>query len=263
MNATENDPYRFEFAPPIEPTDQLSGEVSDEDFASSGEQGEQLPEKMSEAALQTHNPPNPVSTESSRHACQTHPFVFRFRFDSVENPSKNGFTFGDTPGCEIQLLTRDAQSYFWIHYNFSSGALLIRADMAIRVGEKKLKKSQSLVLMPDMVIMLHNGLITFSVEFADISHCAELHKDNYWRYSMSYGFNNASYMQTIREDRKLIADHRCLDPIGEGGFGVVYEAININSGRKVALKLTLGKPSIMKEVEIMRELRHVRKNLLI
>lgn len=72
LNATENDPYRFEVAPPDELTDQPSGEISDEDFASSGESGEQLLGKMSEVAPQTHNPSNSVSTESSRDACQIH-----------------------------------------------------------------------------------------------------------------------------------------------------------------------------------------------
>lgn len=96
VHATENYPYRFQFAPPNEPTGQLSGEVfEEEDFASSGESGEQLFE-MSEAAPQTHNPPDPVSTASSRGACGTYPFVLRFGFDSVENPSKEGFTFGNT-----------------------------------------------------------------------------------------------------------------------------------------------------------------------
>lgn len=113
FNAKENDPYRFELAPPYEPTGQHSGEVSNEDFTSPVE---------SEEHPQTHNPPNPAPTECSRDACQTHPFVLRFGFDSVENPSKNGSMFGDTPGCEVQLLTKDAQRYFSIHYNFNSGA---------------------------------------------------------------------------------------------------------------------------------------------
>lgn len=117
VNAKENDPYRFQFAPPNEPTDQRSGEVFDEDFASSGESGEQLSGKMSEAAPQTHNPPNPVSTGSSRGACGTYPFVLRFGFDSVENPSKEGFTFGTTPGCEVQLLRLEAKNHFRILYN--------------------------------------------------------------------------------------------------------------------------------------------------
>lgn len=192
-----------------------------------------------------------------------HPFVLRFGFDSVENPSKKGFTFGDTPECQVQLLTKDAQRYFSIRYNFNSGALLIRAHMPIQVGAKPLRRSQSLVLMPDMEIMLRHQHIMFSVEFPDISHCVELHKENYRRYCMRCGLNNASYMQTITEDHELIAGHRCLSPIGRGGFGTVYEAINMSSGRKVALKHILGNASIMKEVEILRELRHVRKNPLI
>lgn len=49
-----------------------------------------------------------------------------------------------------------------------------------------------------------------------------------------------------------------LTPIGTGGFGTVHKAINLGNGRKVALKITLGEPTIMKEVEIMQELRHVR-----
>lgn len=116
--------------------------------------------------------------------------------------------------------------------------------MPIRLGDETLKRSQSLVLMPDMDIMLRYRLIMFSVEFPDISHCVELHKKNYRRYSMRYDLNNASYMQTITEDRELIAGHS-FDPIGYGGFGTIYEAINMSNGRKVAPKLTMGKPSIM------------------
>ena len=66
-----------------------------------------------------------------------------------------------------------------------------------------------------------------------------------------------SYMQALTREN-IIENHRCLHPIGTGGFGTVYKAINLQNGRKVALKVTLGQPTIVKEVEIMQELRHVR-----
>lgn len=56
----------------------------------------------------------------------------------------------------------------------------------------------------------------------------------------------------------IIKNHRCLHPIGTGGFGAGYKATNLQNGRKVALKVTLGQPTIVKEAEIMQELRHVR-----
>lgn len=256
LNATENDPYRFEVAPPDELTDQPSGEISDEDFASSGESGEQLHGKMSEVAPQTHNPSNSVSTESSRDACQIHPFAFRFGFDSIENPSRNGFTFGGAPRCDVQLTTPKAKRYFRIHYVFKSGALLITAYEPITVGDKRLQKSQSLALMPKMMILCGEDIL-FSVEFPDVDHCAESHMENYRQYSMKCGVDDALYMPTFTVLRPVIEHHICLAVLGKGGFGTVYEAVNMQNGKKVALKLTVGEPSISKEVEIMQELRHV------
>lgn len=79
---------------------------------------------------------------------------------------------------------------------------------------------------------------------------------------MKCGVKKISYQRTFTQEQ-IIHNHRYLMPIGTGGFGTVYKAINLQNGRKVALKITQGEPTIMKEVEIMQKLRHVRQNLLI
>lgn len=50
LNATENDLYRFEVAPPNWPTNQYMGKIFDEDSPSSEESEEQLLGKMPEVA---------------------------------------------------------------------------------------------------------------------------------------------------------------------------------------------------------------------
>lgn len=264
LHAPENVAYRFEVPPPVKPKDQLLGETFDEGFASSGESGEQLLGKMSEVAPQTHNSSNPVVTESCRDTDQIHPFAFRFGFDSVENPSPKGFAFGDAPECDVQLLTPNSQCHFRIHYVFKSGALLITADKIVRVCGEELRDRQSLVLTPETQISCAQGTdATFLVEFPDINHCVELHQENYRQYSLRCNIRKASYMQTITNKKVRYDEYVCGPVIGRGGFGTVWDAINMNTGRRVALKTTLGQPSIKREVEIMRKLCHVSYNLLI
>lgn len=101
LNATENHPYRFEVAPPDKPTDQQFRNILYKDFSSSEDSREQLLGKISEVAPQTHNSSSSVSAESSGINIKSHPFAFRFGFDSVENPSREGFTFGGTPECNV------------------------------------------------------------------------------------------------------------------------------------------------------------------
>ena len=258
LNATENDLNRFEVAPPNKPTDQPLGKIIDKDSTSSQESGEQMPG----VAPQAQNPSNSVSSETSDVILLNHPFAFRFGFDSVENPSREGFTFGCMPQCNVQLGSSTGRQ-FRIHYAFKSGALLITADMPVLVGGIRLSKSRSLVLMSDTIITYPcEADISFFVEFPDISHCVDLHRENYRRYSMRCGVKNFSYERTFTQEQ-IIHNHRYLMPIGTGGFGTVYKAINLQNGRKVALKVTQGEPTIMKEVEIMQKLRHVRQNLLI
>ncbi len=108
LNATENDLYRVDVAAPNELTNQQLGEIFDEDStsseASSEDSREQLLGKMSEVAPQAHNPSSSVSTETSGIKIQRHPFAFRFGFDSVENPSREGFAFGGRPECNVQVV---------------------------------------------------------------------------------------------------------------------------------------------------------------
>lgn len=257
LNDTENDQYRFEVAPPNWPTNQHMGIIFDEDSSSLEESEEQLLGKMSEVASQAHHPSSSVSTETSGINIQRHPFAFRFGFDSVENPSREEFSFGNTPECNVQLLGSIAQRHFWIHYAFKSGALLVTADVPIWVGSTYLSKSQSLVLTTDMIIACgYSTNLSFIVEFPDINHCVDLHEEKYRQYSMRCGVNKVSYLPTLKGGH--VENHLCLGILGRGGFGTVQEAINLNHGRKVALKLTLGQPNIRKEVAIMQELRHVR-----
>ncbi len=141
--------------------------IIDEDSTSSQESGEQMPG----VAPQAQNPSNSVSSETSGVIFLNHPFAFRFGFDSVENPSREGFTFGCMPQCNVQLGS-STKRQFRIHYAFKSGALLITADMPILVGGTRLSKSRSLVLMSNTIITYPcEADISFLVEFPDINHC--------------------------------------------------------------------------------------------
>lgn len=144
VDATENDYCRFEVCPPEEPTDTL---VDDET----------LIETTLEVAPQSQTPVK---------APHNHPFALRLGFDTIENPSRDGFTVGGL-GCNINLPTLEAKCCFVIHYVMQSGALMISAHVPISIGDTDLRFNQSLLLMHRSKIRCET--VNLVVEFPNIS----------------------------------------------------------------------------------------------
>ncbi|TAQ90811.1 hypothetical protein B7494_g882 [Chlorociboria aeruginascens] len=215
-----------------------------------------------------NRPTRPPSSHDSNHNSVSSlypicPRVFKLDFDMID-VSAQGFIFGSSPDSIVKLrydanTSRDkGRDYFRIHYNFTSGALLITAIDKIRIGLASLKPIQSLLLMARTSIFCA-GVFEFSVEFPDLSSCAKQHVQNYQEYAAKLGIFNAQYLPTPRpESLSIGAEHKSLAILGEGAFGQVHKAINIKDGKKVAIKiLSEGGEREMNEVNIISNLDHV------
>lgn len=242
VNAKQNDRYRFEVAPSEEPTDPLVEEAP-------------VIEKISEVTPQSHTPVNTAPLERSRAAPDVHPFALRLGFDTIENPSRNGFTVGGV-GCHINLPTLEPECYFVINYIMKSGALMITARIPILVEKTILRCENSLLLMHGSRIRC-NKQIKFLVEFPDIHDCAQSHKANYQTYSARFGFENAQYLPTSLDNPLFVGPLKSVGILGEGAFGVVHKAVHKHTGALFAMKILRGKVSDYKEVQILQKLQHV------
>lgn len=230
LNAADNRPYRVEVGPPKKPSDQQPEDISDGKVASPGE-----PESSCDAVC---------------------PSVLRLGFDSVEPPSLAGFTFGGSSGCTIKLPLSARDIDFTIHYVLKTGALMVTAGTKIQVGDTMLKRRKSLLLMQSAELKCAN--MKFSVEFPDMNHCLQAHKENYRRYSTRLEVNDARYMEASALATHLIKHYKSADVLGKGGFGTVHLAVDTHTGDLLAMKIiTDGKPSDMKEIETMKNLHHV------
>lgn len=195
----------------------------------------------------------------------TCPRVLRLGFDSTENPSLRGITFGSkgSGGSDVKLpyynITGETSgNYFRINYNFNSGALLITAIDKIKVGAVLLQKHQSLLLMHGTNIRC-GGVFEFTIEFPDLSNYAEEHERNYLDYAVRLGISDAQYLPTPLDNELLIGrEHISKTILGKGAFGEVHKAIRIKDGKAFAIKILRdGGEAEMKEVNIMSRLRHV------
>ena len=196
--------------------------------------------------------------------------VFQLKFNSTKKPSPSGFSFGSGSEPESRVTMpyyrnkRKARgfNYFKIHYNFSSGALLITAIDEILVGSVNLQINQSLLLMPDVNIKC-GGVFEFTVEFPDLNDCTSEHEQNYFNYAAELGISNAQYMPTPSADDTLIGrKHLSKAVLGNGAFGEVHMAMDIEDGEKFAIKiLKNGGEAEMKEVRIMSRLHHVSSSV--
>ncbi|KAI4138837.1 MAG: hypothetical protein LQ341_004493 [Variospora aurantia] len=259
LDLEANEPYRQEVAPPPEPTD-----IPLDEFSENPPTSRLLPHDIGH---------NSVSRETTPGLYLNYPRVFRLGFDlikKIKNPSTRGFTFGSGPDSNVKLPyssknTNDTNSdYFRIHYNFTSGALLITSLHIIKVGSARLRRNQSLLLMAGMSI--HCGLVfEFTVEFPDLSNCAEDHERNYQVYAANLGFPDARYTATSpEEDPPVGAEHRSKAILGRGTFGEVHMAMNTKDGNIFAIKvLSEGGEQEMKEVNIMSKLCHVSSLMLV
>lgn len=236
VHATDNDYCRFEVPPPEEQTDPLVDEPLCED----------LTETTSKVAPKSQTPVK-----------APHPFVLRIGFDTIEDPSPNGFTVGNL-GCDINIPTLRAECHFVIHYAMQSGALMISARDPLSIGNTDLSFMQSLLLMHRSKIRC--GGVELVVEFPDISDCAQSHKAHYQRYFERLGYKKARYLPTSLADSFSVGSIKIVGPLGHGGFGIVYKVVHIHTGTLLAMKLLNGKPSNYKEVNILKKLRHVSQN---
>ncbi|KAL8912005.1 MAG: hypothetical protein Q9171_002918 [Xanthocarpia ochracea] len=211
-----------------------------------------------------------VSRESTPGPYTLYPQVCRLGFDTVISPTTLGFVFGSRPDANIKTsyhgrVSESKGNYFRIHYNFESGALLITAMEAIRVGAVGLEKSRSLLLTAGMSI--HCGykaqVSEFTVEFPDLASCADQHEVNYQQYVERLGLPTAPYLITLRsEDPPIGCLHRSKALLGKGAFGEVHKAVHVRNGNTCAIKILTqrdGNPSAedrLNEVKILSQLSH-------
>lgn len=230
LDAAHNRPYLVEVDPPKRPSDQQPEDISDGKVASPGE-----PESSCKAVC---------------------PSVLRLGFNSIEPPSLAGFTFGGSSGCTIVLPLATKGIDFTVHYILKSGALMITAGTKIMVGDSLLQKRRSLLLMQN--VDLQCGKMKFSVEFPEMNHCVQAHKENYQRYSKRLEVNDARYMQTSTLYPLSIRQYISMETLGNGSFGTVHLGMDKRTGDVFAMKIiTDGKPGDMTEIETMRNLHHV------
>ena len=257
LDILDNEPYVFKVAPSPEPVDiPLEG----------------IPDLSPTArfspctALHDYDRTSRESTPGPCSACQR---VLRLGFDTTEEPSavpamrrRDCWLFkraDPTPDSDVKVPYhgKKAYAYFRIHYNFNSGALMITALDEIKVGSARLKSQQSLLLMAGTVIRC-GGEYEFTVEFPDISNCAEEYERNYQKYAAGVDFPNATYLASLLKIYHAFdAEHRSKAILGKETFGEVHKVLNIRDGEGFAIKVLSGGEREMKQVNIMSRLFHV------
>ena len=260
LDILANEPYVFKVAPPPEPVDIPLGGIPD-----------LFPTTHLSPYDNASHDYSRVSRESSPGIYSVCPRVLRLGFKSVNPPSPRGFTIGSGLTSDVKVpyyskkpSKNPLKAYCRIHYNFSSGALLITALDEIKVGSAILGKQQSLLIMAGTSIHC-GGEFEFAVEFPDLSNYAEEHERNYQAYAAKLGFPDAQYLLTPRAEYPSIgAEHKSVAILGKGGYGEVHKALKNKTAEPVAIKiLSGGGKSELKEVNIMSRLCHVGWFLLV
>lgn len=175
--------------------------------------------------------------------------------------------FGSTPSADVQMpyVTEDVikqDDLFRIHYNFTSGALLITALSPLWSRESRLKKDVSFLLMANIVIEYGGADFQYTVEFPDLNIFGIKHEQNCRKYVHRLELSSAPYMATsYDEDMPLISfDCRSKTILGRGSYGEVHKAVHIQTGAAVAIKRLDSKVSSIenswKEVKILKRLSH-------
>ncbi|KAL9124600.1 MAG: hypothetical protein Q9217_006083 [Psora testacea] len=185
------------------------------------------------------------------------PKVLKIGFKSPQKSPAQGFQFGSGSDSDVQVSYPDNEEevYFRIHYNFDSGALLISGINKTSVGAAPLQKHESLLLMAGTIIFC--GVFAFSVQFPDLSSCAEEHERNFVEHAAKAGFPDAQYTATsLTELPPIGAKHRSVALLGKGNFGEVHKAMRNEGGAAFAIKILSGEGDGMEEVNKMRRLYH-------
>uniref|UniRef100_A0A1I8EMQ6 cyclin-dependent kinase n=1 Tax=Wuchereria bancrofti TaxID=6293 RepID=A0A1I8EMQ6_WUCBA len=80
---------------------------------------------------------------------------------------------------------------------------------------------------------------------------------------MSIEINEEDEPDTVEEEWDIFNDYGQLEKIGEGAYGIVYKAIDLQSQETVAIKMVRleyeeeGIPvSSLREITLLRELKH-------
>ena len=259
LDAIANESYVYEVAPPPEPVDVP---IEEDEVTDS------LPETHLSPCNDLHDQGR-ESRESTPGLYHISMRVLRLGFKSISKPSARGFEFGAQPTSDVKVpyygnTNNGVPAYFRVHYNFTSGALLITALNLIRVGSAILKPQQSLLLMAGTVVYC-GGEYEFIVEFPDVSNCEEEHERNFHEYATKVGYPNAPYLISSQEELPLIgAEHRSKGVLGKGISGEVHKAVYIRDGALFAIKVLHGEgESAMHEVNIMNGLCHVSYSILV
>ena len=260
LDLEDNKPYEEDVAPLPEPADiPLEGFAEP---ASSSHLSPRIPDELDRARISRESTPGPYAV---------HPRVCRLGFDTEITHSTRGFVFGSRPDANVKMsyhgdISETTGNYFRIHYNFESGALLIMAMERIRIGTIILKKDESLLLLASMSIHCGRGdqKFEFTIEFPELTQCADQHELNYREYVQRLGVPTAPYLVTLRnEDPPIGHSHRSKTLLGKGSFGEVHLAVHVRTGASCAIKLLARKDEKqstrdqLNEVKILSRLSHV------
>lgn len=247
LDYKDNKRYVRPVAPPPKPTDKR-------------------PEGFSRSSVAEHDSNGKLREGTDGPSDDRRP-VFRLGFDSIQKRLVAGFVFGSSANSDIHIPSNqlfEKEDAFRIHYNFESGALLVTAIQELKVGNTRLKNTDSLVLLPNNDIEYRGPEDRYIVEFPDTNQCAEQHKSNYREYVERLGFPNTPYMTTSNNETLAFIgfNYRSKGLLGTGAYGSVQKAVHIETGAAVAIKELHGEQdksqrNQWKEVEIMQRLSHV------
>lgn len=134
----------------------------------------------------------------------------------------------------------------------------------ILIGVTRHKENQSLLLMPNTSIECRK-MLQFTIEYPDLTRCADQHMLNYKEYVERLGVPTAPYLATVRNEDLSIGDlHKSKALLGKGAFGEVHKALHLRTGALCAIKLLTrgdnGNHSArdrLNEVKILSGLSHV------
>ena len=209
-----------------------------------------------------HQPARNMPIESIPRPYAVHPRVLRLGFDTSVTHPKSGYDFGSLSGCHVQFPCQkrvtNPECYFSVQYNFRSGALLIVAMSEMAVGTLQLKTGSSLVMMADTVIDCGRREYQFTVEFPDLTQCADAHEYYYKVYALKFKISNAPYLATSRKQVDIGYQHQSKGIVGRGAYGEVHKAVNVSTGDLWAIKMISDSKETLDEVKTLSKLSHVR-----
>ena len=189
--------------------------------------------------------------------------ALRLGFDIEPRKGTQGFVFGRDPVCDIVLpnISRISKQHFRIHYNLSSGVLMITdtSTYGTIVGRRLLRR-ESLPLIAETTICCGaRDRIRFDIRIPDRTRCQELYQRNYRQYAKGLGCKPGEYIPQSTQYTQLGPDYSILEEIGRGNFGTVNTVVRNRDGCVFTTKDIRGDERGWREVLIMRRLSHVSR----